>query len=95
MLQEIAGLKAPCGEAGEIIRREQNYFAGHARRMNYRSIARRGWPIGSGPVESAGRQTQGRFKRPGQFWTPQGMRHLSALTEARHNHHWDERWFTA
>ena len=92
VLKEIAGLSAPAGEAGDIVRREQNYFASHAGRMNYQSLHRRGWPIGSGPVESACRQRQCRFKRPGQFWTPKGMRHLGALTEARHNHHWDELW---
>ena len=94
VLAEIAGLKARRGAAGEAVRREQNYFASQAGRMNYRTMHRRGWPIGSGPVESACRQRQCRFKRPGQFWTPEGMRHLSALTEARHNHHWDELWLT-
>ena len=95
VMTEIAALKVPRGAAGEEVKREQNYFATHARRMNYQTIQRRGWPIGSGPVESACRQRQCRFKRPGQFWTPKGMRHLSALTEARHNHHWDELWLTA
>ena len=95
VLIEIAALKVPRGAAGEVVKREQNYFAAHAGRMNYRTIRRRGWPIGSGPVESACRQRQCRFKRPGQFWTPKGMRHLSALTEARHNHHWDELWIIA
>jgi len=95
VLAEIAGLKGPRGEAGKVVQREQNYFAAHAGRINYQKIHRRGWPIGSGPVESACRQRQCRFKRPGQFWTPRGMRHLSALTEARHNHHWDELWITA
>ena len=94
VLKEIAGLKAPVGQAGEIIRREQNYFKSQAGRMNYQRWSSRGWPIASGPVESACRQKQCRFKRPGQFWTPQGMRHLGALTEARHNHHWDELWPT-
>jgi hypothetical protein len=92
VLAEIAGLKGPRGAAGQTVKREQNYFATHAGRVNYRAIRRRGWPIGSGPVESACRQRQGRFKGPGQFWTAQGMRHLSALTEARHNHHWEELW---
>jgi hypothetical protein len=92
VLQEIAGLTAPAGEAAENVRREQNYFASQAGRMNYQKLHRRGWPIGSGPVESACRQRQCRFKRPGQFWTPTGMRLLGALTEARHNHHWDELW---
>ena len=95
MLAEIAGLKVPRGEAGKVVKREQNYFATHAGRLNYQKIQRRGWPIGSGPVESACRQRQCRFKRPGQFWTAKGMRHLSALTEARHNHHWDELWLTS
>jgi len=94
VLAEIAGLKVPRGKAGGIVKREQNYFATHAGRVNYQTIHRRGWPIGSGPVESACRQRQCRFKRSGQFWTARGMRHLSALMEARHNHHWDELWTT-
>ena len=93
-LCEIARLQVLAGDAGEIIRREQNYFASHAGRMNYQNWARRGWPIGSGSVESACRQKQCRFKRPGQFWTATGMRHLGALTEARHNQHWDELWLS-
>lgn len=95
LLNEIARLKVPRGPAGEVVRREQNYFVTHTGRMNYERLHRRGWPIGSGPVESACRQRQCRFKRPGQFWTPKGMRHLSALTEARHNHHWDELWLSS
>jgi hypothetical protein len=79
----IAGLKTGRNQAGKVIRREQNYFAGQAGRMNYRAVAERGWPIGSGLVESACLQRQGRFKRSGQFWTPPGLRHLSALIEAR------------
>lgn len=90
--QQLARLRVPRGEAGRRVRREQNYFASQRGRMNYRGVARRGWPIGSGPVESACRQRQCRFKRPGQFWTAPGLRHLGALTEARHNHHWDELW---
>lgn len=95
VLAEIAGLKVPRSPAGQVIRREQNYFAAHAQRMNYQKLHRRGWPIGSGSVESACLQKQCRFKRPGQFWTPRGMRHLSALVEARHNQHWEELWTPA
>jgi hypothetical protein len=95
VLKQIAGLKAPRGEAGKTVQMEKNYFAGQAGRMNYKEIADRGWPIGSGPVESACRQSQCRFKRPGQFWTPLGLRHLCALDEARHNDHWDALWATA
>ena len=90
--REIAGLKPLRGEAGQILRREQACFASQAQRMNYQEIAQRGWPIGSGAVESACRQKQCRFKRPGQFWTQPGLRHLLALDEARRNHHWDQLW---
>ena len=94
VLTEVARLKVPRGPRGKVVKREQNYLASHAARMNYQAIHRSGWPIGSGSVESACRQRQCRFKRPGQFWTATGMRHLGALTEARHNHHWDELWLT-
>src|SRR5207245_669849 len=58
LLQELATLRPPRGPAGEIVRREQRYFANHAQRMNYDTLARRGWPIGGGAVESACRQSQ-------------------------------------
>lgn len=92
VLAEIKGLRKRRGTAGEVIERERNYFGYHAGRLNYQAIARRGWPIGSGAVESACRQKQCRFKRCGQFWTPRGLRSLCALDEARRNHHWDQLW---
>jgi len=94
VLKEIAGLPVPKGRQSEVVRSEQNYFAGHAHRMKYQQIAECGWPIGSGAVESACRQRQCRFKRPGQFWTAEGLRHLTALEESKHNHHWEELWAT-
>jgi len=92
VLQEIGALKRPRGQAGQTMRKEQNYFASQAGRMSYQAIADRGWPIGSGAVESACRQSQRRFKGPGQFWTQAGLRHLCALDEARLNDHWDKLW---
>ncbi len=92
VLAEIAALAVPPTETGKVIKREQKYFAEHARRMNYRRVHQRGWPIGSGSVESECRSRQCRFKRPGQSWTPSGMHNLGALTEARHNGYWDQLW---
>jgi hypothetical protein len=94
-LAQIAHLKAPRGEAGKTVRQEQSYFAHQAQRLNYQEIADRGWPIGSGAVESACGGKQGRFKRRGQFWTKAGLRNLEALIEARENKHWEELWFAA
>ena len=92
VLAQIGSLKRRRGAAGKVVERERHYFASHAGRMNYQAIARRGWPIGSGAVESACRQKQCRFKRAGQFWTAQGLRHLCALDEARRNYHWIQLW---
>lgn len=92
LLRELAALRPPRGEVGAVVQREQRYFASHAARMNYQELANRGWPIGSGAVESACRQRQCRFKRPGQFWTASGLRHLGALIEIQSNGHWDNLW---
>jgi hypothetical protein len=95
VLREIAALPRRRGEAGKVIRREANYFAEHAGRMNYQTLDQRGWPIASGAAESSCRSRQCRRKRPGQFWTRAGLRHLDALEEARDHGHWDEIWLTA
>jgi len=95
VLKEISALKVSRSELGETVQKEKNYFAGQAQRMNYEEIAERDWPIGSGPVESTCRQDQRRFKGPGQFWTPPGIRCLSAVDEARCNNNWDALWLCA
>jgi hypothetical protein len=95
VLKEIGTLKTSRSQTGRVMRNEKNYFAGHAHRMNYKEIADRGWPIGSGPVEASCRQDQCRFKRPGQSWTVRGFGNLSALDQARRNNHWDELWLIA
>ena len=93
-LARVAELKAPRGSKGPGVREQQNYFAKQAGRMHYETIAERGWPIGSGAVESACSGQQNRFKRRGQFWTRTGLGNLAALIQARHNGHWDELWLT-
>jgi hypothetical protein len=95
VLREIAALPRRRGAAGKVMRREQEYFAEHAGRMSYQAFAERGWPIASGAVESGCRARQCRRKRPGQFWTSSGLRHLDALEEARDHSHWDALWLTA
>ena len=75
--------RANCG----CIRREKNYFRSHRQRLNHQALSRRGWPIGSGAVESACAQRQRRFKRLGQLWTDEGLRRLNALNETRDLNH--------
>jgi hypothetical protein len=92
-LTQIAELKAPRGERGKTVREQKTYFANQSERMNYKEIADRGWPIGSGAVESACSGEQNRLKRRGQFWTKRGLGNLAALIGARENDYWDELWF--
>jgi hypothetical protein len=62
-----------------------NYFRPHRDHLNYAKLAARGAPIGSGAMESACSQFQNRFKRRGQFWSREGLRHLLAVDVAAKN----------
>jgi hypothetical protein len=79
----------PTGTAAQaVVAREVNYFHEHQERMDYRAGRRRGEPIGSGPVEATCRQTQCRFRRPGQFWSTTGDEALLSLEMLWRNGRW-------
>lgn len=94
-LARVAELKVGRGSKGATVREQKNYFARQAQRLPYQEVAERGWPIGSGAVESACSGHQNRFKRRGQFWTRKGLGNLAALIQARQNDHWDQLWLAA
>ena len=75
-----------------VLRRETAYFHNHESRLCYPKARRHGMPLGSGAMESACGQLQGRFKRPGQFWSESGEKHLLALELTWRNGDWDELW---
>jgi hypothetical protein len=64
------------------------YLDTHRARMDYAEGKRRGEPIGSGAMESTCRQYQGRFKRPGQFWSQTGDEALLSLETFWRNGRW-------
>jgi hypothetical protein len=76
------------GTAAQAVAKEVAYFHEHQARMDYRAGRRAGEPIGSGPVEATCRQTQCRFKRPGQFWSKQGDEALLCLEMFWRNDRW-------
>ncbi|HXT41370.1 MAG TPA: hypothetical protein VN887_15275 [Candidatus Angelobacter sp.] len=78
----------PAGAASEAVAKEVNYLREHQDRMDYRAGGRRGEPIGSGAIESTCRQTQCRFKRPGQYWSQQGDEALLCLEMFWRNERW-------
>jgi len=86
-LEEIL-TQLPAGAIAQTVKKEVNYFQEHQDRMDYRSGRHRGEPIGSGAVESTCRQTQCRFKRPGQYWSRQGDEALLCLETFWRNGRW-------
>ena len=78
----------PTGPQAEAVAKEVHYFHEHQARMDYRAAQRAGEPLGSGPVEATCRQTQCRFKRPGQFWSRSGDEALLCLEMFWRNDRW-------
>lgn len=92
VIETLDQLLQPQGPSNQVIAREVNYFHDHADHIDYQSMETQGYPLGSGAVESACAQLQGRFKRPGQFWTTRGLTHLLEIEIARRNGEWNSIW---
>ena len=74
------GLPAPTPAAAEALRLTRHYLRTNADRMRYPAFRAAGLPIGTGPVESAGKHlVQLRLKRPGARWSEPGAHALLAL----------------
>jgi hypothetical protein len=80
-------------ERGKAIRQVKDYIAHHKARLDYQCFRDDGRPIGSGSVESAGKNVVAwRMKRGGQSWgRAGGTRMLAALGEV-HSDRWAEAW---
>lgn len=61
-----------------VLQRERGYFRTNAHRMDYPAFRKAGIPIGSGAIESAGRQViQQRLKRAGCHWSQPGAQYVA------------------
>jgi hypothetical protein len=67
-------------ENQETISREVSYFRDHREHLHYQKMEKAGAPMGSGAVESLGKQLQGRLRGCGQFWSRAGLTSLLRLT---------------
>lgn len=77
-------------EHQEIIAREVHYFQEHEDHLHYSAMEKAGAPMGSGAVESLGKQLQRRLRGCGQFWSRPGLTsllHLSVLVKNLDHHH--------
>jgi hypothetical protein len=61
--------------------------------LDYGGFHERGWPLGSGEIESAHRYiSQQRLKLPGTWWRPDNIDPMLALRVVRANQWWDDFW---
>lgn len=79
--------------AGEARDRADRYLTARQDQIAYRDFLARGWPIGSGCVESAHKGiVQARLKQRGMRWSRPGAEGVLALRIAQANDRWDEQW---
>lgn len=79
-------------EQAEDLRREAGYFRDNQHRMNYLEMREEEWPIGSGMVESGGKQYKARFCGPGMRWSRAGAEKLLPIRSAVLSKRFDELW---
>ena len=77
--------------AADILR-EAGYFDHNQRRMNYLEMREEGWLIGSGMVESGGKQFKARFAGPGMRWSRAGAQRLLPVRAAILSGRFDLLW---
>jgi hypothetical protein len=71
------------------------YFRTHAPRTHYADFQERGYPIGSGSVESEVKQFKQRLDGPGMSWSRPGIQHIIRIRAAVLDGSFDARWSQA
>jgi hypothetical protein len=89
---ELEQAAAQQPERTEDLRREAGYFRDNQHRMNYLEMREEEWPIGSGMVESGGKQYKARFCGPGMRWSRAGAEKLLPVRSAILSKRFDELW---
>ena len=80
--------------AKEDLLTEARYFENHKHRMKYMEMREEGWLIGSGMVESGGKQFKARFCGAGMRWSRPGAENLLPVRNAILSKRFDDRWNT-
>lgn len=86
-----AAANQPADKA-EKLQREAAYFHVNQHRMNYLEMREDEWTIGSGMVESAGKQFKRRFCGPGMHWSRAGAEHMLPIRCAILSDRFDALW---
>ena len=75
----------------EELKQAAHYLQKREKMMQYPLFRAKGWPIGSGSVESANNHVvQSRMDGPGMHWEPRNVNPMLALRTGECNDRWDE-----
>ena len=86
VLADLEGMRPRDGEAAEEIRKLLGYLKENQGWVKYASLRRKGYPIGSGGIESANKFiSHVRLKRSGAWWYVEQANVMLALRCAKHN----------
>jgi len=94
VLRALEGhLEQPNTSADLPVRDAHRYISERREHLDYASASRRGYPIGSGEIESGHRHVvQQRLKVPGAWWTKSNAERMLNLRTARSNGIWEHYW---
>ncbi len=88
-VHEVIAWLEPFRDRGKDVAACIDYYRNNQDRMHEGQYIRRGMQVGSGVVESLGRQLVGkRLKQPGSHWTKAGANRLMAIKACLHNNRW-------
>jgi hypothetical protein len=79
-------------QAAKMLRKEAAYLDKHKRRMQYMELREDGFVIGSGMVESGGKQFKSRFCGSGMRWSRDGIERLIPIRAAIMSRCFDTTW---
>jgi len=83
---DLEGMKPKDEDAAEEIRKLRGYLKENQGRVKYRSLRRKGYPLGSGGIESANKFiSHVRLKRSGAWWYVERANMMLALRCAKYN----------
>ncbi len=86
VLLDLEWMKPRDGEAAEEVRKLLGYLKENHGRVKYGSLRRKGYPIGSGGIESANKFiSHVRLKRSGAWWYVEQANEMLALRCAKYN----------
>ena len=95
VLAALQALAPPDPAAADEVRKALGYFTTHAARMDYPAFVARGWPIGSGAIESGCKTLiEAREKGAGMRWSRAGAQAVATLRALERSGGWEAFWAT-